>query len=85
MSYREVMDLPIKAFWLMNESIGRVSASEDVRKIEAQISSQSNEGYELHRKHLIEEMGQVFKGTGVLYDETRDEAGFEELRAMAMA
>jgi hypothetical protein len=82
MGYFEVMELPIDAFWLMNRNIGRIQATEDVRSLEVAISAQSGEGFKSQRERLIAETGVVFKGAQV-YDDERDQAGFEELKALA--
>lgn len=84
MSFEEVMRLPIRAFWLMDRNIPRIQATEDMRALEVSTSTQSSEGFTAHRDKLLKETGEVFKGNLIVYDDTRDEAGFEELRLMAM-
>lgn len=85
MSYREVMALPINAFWLMCGCINRVQAEFDVRQLAVLESSQSGEGFSEHRKNLVLEIsgGKAPKEMPAQYDETRDQDGFNELKAMA--
>lgn len=82
MGYFEVLELPIEAFWLMSQTIGRIQAVDDVRSLEVAISAQSGEGFKSQRERLIAETGVVIKGAQV-FDDERDQAGFEELKALA--
>lgn len=87
MSYGEVMDLPIRAFWLMHGNIRRVKAGEDIRSLVVAMSAQSAEGAKECQERLVLEMGQIARNhevTPVIQAE-RDEAGFAELKALAGA
>lgn len=85
MSYREVMALPIRAFWLMCECINRVQAEFDIRQLSIAASAQSGEGYAEYRKSLVLEItgGKGEQPLPVEYDTTRDQEGFEELKLLA--
>lgn len=85
MSYGEVMNIPIRAFWLMNGCVGRLLAEKDLRAITVQQSRHGGEAATQVRQHLEIEMGT----TGRVKEEVnpllaeRDQTGFEELKALA--
>lgn len=78
MSYNEVMSLPIKSFWLMNDNITRVSAVSDMRQLSIMTSAQQG-GEEVNAamQRLSSEIGLVSMNKPV-----RDEKGFEQLKLM---
>lgn len=77
------MSLPIKAFWLMNDSIDRISAKSDMRSLTLAACSQSQESATSHRERLILEVGTMVKmEVDPIRDAVRDEVGFAELRNM---
>lgn len=83
-SYRELMSVPIKTFWLMNDSIDRISAKEDMRSLTVASSCQSFEGATSHRERLTLEVGTMVKlEVDPIRDAVRDETGFAELKSMA--
>jgi hypothetical protein len=82
MSYREVMEMPIMSFWLMNGNIRRVRADADMRALLVNAASQSSDGVTSYRERLVLELGTVISQP-VVPDEERDEEGFAELKAMA--
>ena len=85
MSYGEVMNLPIRAFWLMNSNVGRLYAEKDLRAVTVQASRHGGEPMEEIRKNLIVEMGDVGKvkeGPRVI-EANRDEQGCAELKALS--
>lgn len=84
MGYREVMGLPIRVFWLMNSSIGRLLAEKDIRALTVQSARHGGEQAEQIRQHLVIEMGEVGKTAQVAdLSAERDQQGFEELKTLA--
>jgi hypothetical protein len=83
MTYREVMDLPYKVFMLMNENIFRLLAEKDIRSLNVGAASQSADGMESLRNHLVIEMGDVGTSEPGPISEERDQEGFEALRMFA--
>lgn len=83
MAYREVLEMPIRAFWLMSGNVRRLRAHSDVRSLMVASAAQSPEGIDEVRERLVLEIGEVAKEPPTSVE--RDEAGFEELRAMAAA
>jgi hypothetical protein len=81
MSYREVLKMPVRAFWLMSSNIRRIRAQSDVRSLMVASAAQSPEGIDEIRERLVLEIGEVVKEPPASVE--RDGAGFEELRAMA--
>ena len=61
MSYREVMDLPIRAFWLMHGNIRRITAGEDIRTLSVSMAAQSGDGARECHDRLVLEMGEVMR------------------------
>ena len=61
LSYRDTLQLPIKAFWLMSNNINRISAEEDIRKLSIAASAASEDGFKGANEALRNEMGEVFK------------------------
>ncbi len=84
MPYRELMAIPVKAFWLMSGNIRRIRAGDDLRNLMTASAVQNAEGFQEYRERLIVDMGEVVKEPSVIEVE-RDEAGFAELRSMAEA
>lgn len=83
MGYGEVLSLPVRVFWMLNVSINRLMAEEDLRSISVAMMSQSSEGFEAKNKNLVIEMGEMFiaEDQSPLND-VRDEDGFAELKLM---
>lgn len=84
MSFREVMAMPVKSFWLMFSNIRRIRAGDDVRHLMTAAASQSADGVKELQERLVLEIGTVANAPPVV-DAQRDEAGFAELKAMAAA
>jgi hypothetical protein len=84
MSYREVMGMPIRTFWLFSGNIRRVRAENDVRDLMIASASQSAEGVNALQERLVLEIGTVMTNMPAL-DIERDEEGFNELKMMAQA
>lgn len=87
MGYREVMSLPIRAFWLMNYSVGRVLAESDLRALTVQQASHGGEYGDQVKQSLVIELGEPWKTAERQrespLDAERDHEGFEALRALA--
>lgn len=83
--YREVMDLPVTAFWLMNQNINRLRAEQDLRAIQVAAATQSNEAYRETIEILNKECGEWVKFSPLApHLNRRDEEGVERLKQMAM-
>jgi hypothetical protein len=82
MSFRELMGIPIKTFWLLSENIERISAQKDIRSLSVAAYSQSGEGASEHREQLVLQVGTTVKLDSEDVS-VRDEEGFEDLRNMA--
>lgn len=78
-SHGDVMRLPIKTFWLMNDSIDRIMAQKDMRALTVAVCGQNGEAAQEHRERLVLEVGAVAKTD----ENQRDEKGFAELKKMA--
>lgn len=81
-SYEETLSLPINTFWFMNNCIDRIEAKGDMRKLATAVAAQGGEGASEHHKRLVIEVGTVVKGRAAISVE-RDQAGFDELKALA--
>jgi hypothetical protein len=81
MSYREVLDMPITAFWAMNAQISRIAAEFDLRCLTVTNAAQGSEAAIKVRENLIVEMGEPIMLNPLAAE--RDEKGFSELKAMA--
>lgn len=59
MSYREVMSLPMRTFWLFNKNINRLFAEQDMRRISVLSSVNASEGLSEKIDELTQELGHV--------------------------
>ena len=73
--------MPISAFWTISKNAERVDAYEHLKLTDLQASMNNPDSLKDFRERLNKRMGDFVK-TKVLYDETRDETGFAELKAM---
>ena len=78
MSYQETMDMPVKAFWRLNEQVRRVMSEKDMRLLSVMIHSQSAEAAKEYRGYLQQEMGEI-----TVKEEGFDRAGYDELKRLA--
>jgi hypothetical protein len=78
MGYREVLNLPINAFWSFVSNLEKIAATEDLRMIRLMAASQSSDGVKSVSEDLAKSVGEVVKAAKVL-DLQRDEIGFKEL------
>lgn len=83
MSYREVLALPIRTFWLFSGNIRRIRAENDMRSLMTAAAAQSAEGIESYQERLVLEIGLVMSNDEPVLDVERDEKGFSELKMMA--
>jgi len=81
MTYREVLDLPLRVFWTMSGKIHRIQAEEDMRRLSLLVSANSTEDAAARNEALLDEMGEV-STQPIVFE--RDEEGFEELRKLAL-
>lgn len=72
------------AFWLMSRNIRRVRASADMRALGLGLAAQSGEGAESYQERLVLELGTITTAP-VAPNVERDEEGFADLKAMALA
>lgn len=80
------MRLPIRVFWLLNNTIARLMAEQNIRSLEIGISSQSSEGFSEMRERLKKEMGNVINfDKDYLFEKNSepDREGIEILKAMS--
>jgi len=79
MSRQEVLDTPVKTFWLLNAKIDQLRAEEDMRlmRVMQAANSQSREAIEGLWRDLKKEVGTPFKEKDEL-----DREGLEELRKL---
>jgi hypothetical protein len=73
----EVLKMPLKRFWLMNTSIERINAQNDIRRLTVAASAQHSESAAQTRDSLISEVGMV-----VFNKPVRDEEGLSNLKQM---
>lgn len=85
MSYEEVMQMPVRAFWLMNSNIDRVQAQKDMRSLTVAVCGQGGgEAAQEFRQRLVIEAGTAVKlKFDPIREAVRDEEGFSALRDMA--
>lgn len=87
MSYREVLALPMKTFWMLNRNISRVLAEQDLRAFHLAVSTNSGEAAAALHTKLLKEFDNPYhmavepENEAVL-DEERDEIGFAQLKSM---
>lgn len=82
MSHREVLDTPLKTFWVLNAKIDQLRAEEDMRQMRLiqTANSQSKEAIQGLWRDLQKEVGTPFKEKDEL-----DRKGLEELRQLQFA
>lgn len=86
MGFREVMNLPVRHMWLMNNYIDRLRAETDLRAIEVQRAIQNDEAYKEVTKRLIDERGEPARYSPLApHKVKRDEEGIEKLKQMTRA
>lgn len=59
MSDRQIMEMPIKRFWLFSQSIDRMNAAADLRAMRVAGATNSKEAYVSEVGRLNEELGQI--------------------------
>lgn len=60
MSYGEVLDLPIKTFWLLFRMSSRIRSEEHAELLDTFAASHGGEAYKKTRDALLKGMGEVF-------------------------
>lgn len=76
MSYREVMSLPIRAFWLMSANLNRLFAERDMRQLTIAAAVDSSEGMQEKVEQLTTEIGRVTR-----FEEVFDQEAMTSLMA----
>jgi hypothetical protein len=85
--YREVMDMPLRAFWVVSGFVERLIADEGKQTLEIQTSAQHPEAASEMMVRLEESAPQPVKlSARAIVEKTsvRDEAGIAALRASLM-
>ena len=78
------MELPVRAFWMMNRNINRLRAEEDLRQINIGTAIQSRDGASEASSRLVVERGEWLKFSPLAtHLNCRDEEGVERLKRMA--
>ena len=81
-SHASALDLPLQTFWLMSNSINRISAEKDIRQLAVSAASQSEQGHKSASNALKEELGSIVqKSTKVSEDDAG--AGLKRLKQLA--
>lgn len=81
--YSELMRLPIRTFWFMNQSIDRIMAQKDMRSLSVAVCGQGGgAATQEYRQRLVIEQGEVFKLKFDPVNVERDEEGFQALKTM---
>lgn len=86
MGFREVMSMPIRAFWVVSGFVPRLMADEAKLNLEVVASAQSVESAQALMDKLDKNAPEpvILSGYALAQRSAeRDEAGFESLRAMA--
>lgn len=79
MTDEHVMNMPIKRFWLMSDSIDRIQAERDLRHISVITSANSADSIKEKINSLKSRIGKV-----VISDFGRDERGMQDLKRRLM-
>lgn len=61
MSFKEVSQLTLKAFWMISNEIVRLQAYEDKRAVEVALAGQGGENAQKVLKNLTETIGEIVK------------------------
>lgn len=81
--YDELMRLPIRTFWFINQSIDRIQAQKDMRSLSVAVCGQGGgAAAQEYRQRLVIEQGEVFKLKHDPMIAERDEEGFQALKSM---
>lgn len=80
LSYREVMDTPIRVFWIMSRNVSRIQAEEELRMLplHTAVASSDPKAVKNLRDMLTAEIGTV-----VVREEKLDREGLNRLKMMA--
>ncbi len=82
MGYRELREMPVRIFWVLNSEIERVRSEEDLRSYQVANRASAGEG----AKEYVDALRGNLKNVFVVEDEgmdERDEAGIQELKRLA--
>lgn len=80
MGYREVIEMPIRSFWVFSRNIDRIEAQERIGALEVANHAQSGEGATQLNERLVLVLGEVVEPDVMV--EGLDRAGLDELRGM---
>lgn len=78
-----VIDMPIRLFWLLSDTIQRLNAENDLRSVRVAVCGQSPELYGDVDKELRQTMGDIYVfDEEAMYNPNKDDKGIAELKAM---
>lgn len=79
------MEMPIKAFWLVNRNINRLLAEKDIRHLNVANAAMSADSANQCRELLVDELGEVFKvdQMAIALEAKPDRDGIEFLRRLS--
>ena len=61
MTYKDVLDMPIRSFWSFNKNMNRIQADNDLRAMDIALASNSGEFAKELRERLVETLGSPVK------------------------
>lgn len=84
MPYREVMNLPVRAFWFMSTQINRLAAEEGIQNLRVSTSAQHPDAAIELQRELNVIIGEPVRldRAQVALNEKRDEEGFAFLQSL---
>ena len=74
MTDEQVLSMPIRRFWLFNESVDRLQASQDMRNLNVILGAKTPEG----AKEVSDKLSEAI-GTVVIKDHLRDKKALKNL------
>lgn len=86
MSDRQLMEMPVTRFWLLNRSVDRIAAEESIRLAQVAGAVQSGDSYTTLMTALRSQMGKVMEIENLDQEqlvEGPDRAGLAALKLMA--
>ena len=73
----QVMNMPLKRFWMFSESADRMNAASDIRALTVAAAVNSSESFEAKRSELVSTVGTI-----VVKDFKKDIGSMNRLKAM---
>ena len=79
LGYRELLSIPMRVFWELNNSVHRIQADRDLRELTLRVNVRSDEGVKKLDETLKKQLNAPIKARPGRFAQ-RDEEGFERLR-----